>query len=135
MAETRRQLRLDDSGVALWEIGPFDEYRGQAMETVCERSAVSIKVNYENFNPLPNTNPQDALPAYVVGTFSGEAVDTDSKPFLITSGGLIVASGYTWLHNSHPMFFALVEPKYVKLEDWDPKAWLLEDGLCLGATE
>jgi hypothetical protein len=96
---------------------------------------VGIKVNYENFNPLPNTNPQDALPAYVVGTFTGENVDTDSKPFLITSNGLIVASGNTWAWDIHPIFFALVEPKYVRQEDWNPKAWLLEGRECFGAVE
>jgi hypothetical protein len=133
--ENRRQLKLNEPGRALWEIGPYDNFRGQALETVCEKSAVSINVNYEKFIELPETNPQDSLPAYVVGTFSGKAVDTDSKPFLITSNGLVVASGHTWAHDIHPIFFALVEPKYVKLQGWDPKAWLLEDRLCLGEIE
>jgi hypothetical protein len=105
------------------------------METVCEKSALSININYENFNTLPNTNPQDALPAYVVGTFTGDTVVTDSKPFLITSNGLIVASGNTWTHDTHPIFFALVEPKYVKQEDWNPMAWLLDGHQCLGKIE
>ncbi|MDX2416742.1 MAG: sulfatase-like hydrolase/transferase [Xanthomonadales bacterium] len=133
--ENRRQLKLNEPGRALWEIGPYDSFRGQALETVCEKSAVSIKVNFEKFSELPNTNPQDSLPAYVVGTFSGEAVDTDSKPFLITSSGVVVASGHTWAWDIRPIFFALVEPKYVKQEGWDPKAWLLEDDLCLGEIE
>lgn len=135
VAETRRQLKLNDPERALWEIGPYDEFRGRAMETVCEKSALSINVNYENFNALPNTDPQDALPAYVVGTFTGETMATDSKPFLITSNGLIVASGYTWAWDIHPIFFALVEPKYVKQKDWNPKAWLLEDRECFGVAE
>jgi len=133
--ENRRQLKLNEPARALWEIGPYDSFRGQALETVCEKSAVSIKVNYDEFRELPNTNPQDSLRAYVVGTFSGEAVGTDSKPFLITSNGLVVASGYTWALDIQPIFFALVEPRYVKQEDWDPKAWLLEDRLCLGEIE
>jgi arylsulfatase A-like enzyme len=37
VAETRRQLKLDDPARALWEIGPYDEFRGHAMESVCER--------------------------------------------------------------------------------------------------
>jgi len=135
VAENRRQLKLNDTAGALWNIGPYDDFRGQAMQMVCEESDASIKVNYENFSALPNTNPRDSLQAYVVGMFTGENVVTDSKPFLITSNGLIVASGYTWVRDIYPIFFALVEPKYVKREDWNPKAWLLEDGLCLGATE
>ena len=35
----------------------------------------------------------------------------------------------------HPIFFALVEPKYVKQEDWNPKAWLIEDSQCFGVIE
>jgi hypothetical protein len=135
VAETRRQLKLNDPARALWEIGPYDKFRGQAMETVCEKSPTDITANYEDFSPLPNTNPQDALPAYVVGTFTGKNVVTDSKPFLITSNGLIVASGYTWAWDIHPIFFALVEPKYVKQKDWNPKAWLTEDRECFGAVE
>ncbi len=134
VAENRRQLKLNDAEGALWEIGPYDEFRGQAMQMVCEKSVTSIKVNYEKFSALPNTNAKDTLQSYVVGTFEGENVVTDSKPFLITSNGLIVASGYTWVRDIHPIFFALVEPKYVKREDWNPKAWLLEDRLCLGAS-
>jgi len=135
VAENRRQLKLDDPQRALWEIGPYDDFRGQAMETVCEKSAVNIKVNLEGFNALPNTNPQDSLPAYVVGTFTGKNVVTDSKPFLITSNGLIVASGFTWAWDIHPIFFALVEPKYVKQKDWNPKVWLIEGHQCYGAPE
>lgn len=59
----------------------------------------------------------------------------ESRPLLITSNGLIVASGHTWVLNEYPKFFALVEPKYVKQRDWNPKAWLLEGRECFGAVE
>lgn len=131
VSENRRQLKLDDPQRALWEVGPYDSFRGQALETICEKSAGSINVSYEKFNPLPNSKPEDSIPAYVVGTFDGEAVGLDSKPFLISSNGLIVASGHTWSLNNQNIFFALVEPQYVKQNDWNPKAWLLQDQLCL----
>jgi hypothetical protein len=135
VAENRRHLKLDDPERALWEIGPYDDFRGQAMDTVCEKSAVSIKVRFDDFDTLPNTDPQVGIQAYVVGTFTGEHVVTDSKPFLITSNGLIVASGNTWAWDIHPIFFALVEPKYVKQADWNPRAWLLDGHQCLGVIE
>ena len=55
---------------------------------------------------------------------TGKAVTEESKPFLLTSQGLIVASGYTWWFNDRSRFFALVEPRYVKQPDWAPEAWL-----------
>ena len=134
VTENRRQLKLNDPEGALWEIGPYDNFRGQAMDVVCEKSPLSINVNFENFTALPNTNPHNTIRAYVVGTFTGKAVVTDSRPFLITSNGLIVASGNTWAWDIHPIFFALVEPKYVKQKGWNPKAWLVKDRQCLGAA-
>ena len=134
VTENRRQLKLNDPEGALWEIGPYDNFRGQAMDVVCEKSPLSINVNFENFTALPNTNPHNTIRAYVVGTFTGKAVVTDSRPFLITSNGLIVASGNTWVWDIHPIFFALVEPKYVKQKGWNPKAWLVKDRQCLGAA-
>jgi hypothetical protein len=135
VVENRIQLKLDDPERALWEIGPYDNFRGQAMEMVCEKSPADIKVYFGDFTALPNTSPQDTVQAYVVGTFTGGAAVKDSKPFLITSNGLIVASGNTWVLDKYPKFFALVEPKYVKQKDWKPKAWLLVGRQCLGEVE
>jgi len=132
VGENRAQLQLDDPDNAIWGIGPYDTIRGRAMGAVCEPSPASFSVHYDNFKPLPNTDPQDALEAYVVGSFEGDGVSTDSKPFLITNNGLIVASGYTWAWSTSPIFFALVEPKYVRQEEWNPKAWLVEGRQCLG---
>jgi len=135
VADSRAQLKLNDPQRALWEIGPYDQFRGMAMQAACKKSAASIRVNYDNFTALPNADPQDTLEAYVVGTFTGETVTRDSKPFLITSKDLIVASGYTWAWSVSPIFFALVDPKYVKQEDWAPKAWIVEGSQCLGMVE
>ena len=130
--ENRTQLKLDDPNGMLWQIGPFDEYRGQAMETLCEKLSASIKVHFDGFNELPNADPQKTVHSFVSGAFAGDNVSPASKPFLITSNGLIVASGHTWLFNDRWLFFALVEPKYVKQADWAPQAWLVEGGECLG---
>jgi len=135
VTENSQQLKLDDPEVALWEIGPYDHLRGQAMEVICEKLPSDFRVNYDEFSVLPNTRPEDALQAYVVGTFTGGTVGNHSQPFLITSNDLIVASGNTWAWGIHPIFFALVEPKYVKQKDWNPKAWLLEGRHCLGEIE
>ncbi len=130
--ENRTQLDLDDRDGALWQIGPYDAYRGQAVTTLCDQSATGIGVDFDGFHELPNTDPQQTIHAYVSGTFSGDEVAQTSKPFLITSNGIIVASGYTWLFNDRWQFFALVEPKYVKQADWAPQAWLVEGRECLG---
>ena len=135
VVENRKHLKLDDPEKALWEIGPYDHLRGQPMELVCERSAADINVYFGDFKVLPNTKPEDTIRAYAKGTFTGKAAVKDSKPFLITSNGLIVASGHTWVLNEYPKFFALVEPKYVKQKDWNPKAWLLVGRQCLGKPE
>ncbi len=132
VSENRTQLKLDNPAAALWQIGPYDEYRGQAMEQLCTRSSAGIKVHYRGFHALQNTDPKRAVHAYVAGAFSGDAVAQTSKPFLITNNGSIVASGYTWLFNRKWLFFALVEPKYVKQAVWAPKAWLVEGRKCLG---
>jgi hypothetical protein len=135
VVENRNHLRLDDPESALWEIGPYDHLRGQPMEVVCEKSTADINVYHGDFKVLPNTKPEDTIQAYVKGTFTGEAAVKESRPFLITSNGLIVASGHTWVLNEYPKFFALVEPKYVRQKDWNPKAWLLEGRECFGAVE
>jgi hypothetical protein len=133
--ENRRQLKLDDPNRALWGIGPYDHLRGQAMELVCEKTAANMNVYYGDFKALPNTKPQDSIKAYVKGTFTGKDAVKDSMPFLITNNGIIVASGHTWVLNEYPKFFALVEPKYVKQENWKPQAWLLVGDRCLGKIE
>lgn len=135
VSENRAHLKLDTPEGSLWEIGPYDHLRGQALEMVCEKSTANFKINYDKFKVLPNTDPQDALEAYVVGTFRGESIGTESRPFLITNNGLIVASGNTWSWDVSPIFFALVEPKFVRQKDWKPRAWLLDGNDCLGEVE
>lgn len=132
VAENRRQLGLDNANGALWEIGPFDHLRDQPLESVCTKSAADFSIGYDAFKPLPNSDPAKAIPAYVVGTFNGGSAHNNLTPFLITSDNLIVASGHTWSWNEIPIFFALVEPKYVRQDDWKPEAWMLKDGLCFG---
>ncbi len=135
VAESRNQLKLDVPGSALWEIGPYDHLRGQTMDVLCEKVPADFRIGFADFKALPNTDPGKAVPAYVVGTFAGDALSTESTPFLITSNDLIVASGHTWTLNRNPIFFALVEPEYVKRGDWSPRAWLLSGDQCFGVTE
>lgn len=130
--ENRSQLKLDDPNGMLWQIGPFDEYRGRPMANLCEKSPSSIEVHFDGFNELPNADPQKTIRSFVSGVFAGDNVTPASKPFLITSNDLIVASGHTWLFNDRWLFFALVEPKYARQADWTPKAWLVEGRECLG---
>ena len=135
VAQNRDQLRLDTANGALWQIGPFDHLRGQPLESVCSKSAADFSIGYDAFKPLPNSDPAKAIPAYVVGTFNGGSARNNLTPFLLTSNDLIVASGHTWSWNETPIFFALVEPKYVRQDDWQPEAWMLRDGLCIGAIQ
>lgn len=135
VTETRRQLKLDIPGSALWEIGPFDHLRGQNMNVLCDKVPAEFRIGYSGFNPLPNTDPETTVQAYVVGTFSGDTLSSASKPFLLTSNDRIVASGDTWALNKDPLFFALVEPKYVKQPDWNPKAWLVSGDRCYGDSD
>jgi hypothetical protein len=135
VTENRTQLKLDDPAKALWNIGPNDDFRGQSMDLVCEKTASDIRVHYEKFTPLPNSDPRETIQAYVVGSFIDKPITGKSEQFLITNNDLIVASGATWMLNGQPNFFALVEPDYVGASRWQPKAWLLEDGLCFGTLE
>ena len=105
------------------------------MDTVCDNVDPGLNVRYEEFTDLPNSNPTKALPAYVVGTFNGRSMIQESQPFLITSNDLVVASGNTWTLNDRPIFFALVEPVFVRQEDWNPKAWLVEGRECFGEIQ
>jgi hypothetical protein len=132
VAENRAQLNLDSPGGGLWEIGPFDKFRGQPMEAVCEKSSAGVRTIFSPFRKLKFARPENTVQAYINGKFTGASVSLDSKPFLITSNKLIVASGYTWAFNERSRFFALVEPKYIKQIDWAPRAWLVQEGKCLG---
>ena len=129
--ENHAQLKLDDPQKRLWEIGPYDEYRGQDMSVVCEPGSADVKFHFDGYKPLPNSNPETTIRAFVSGKFVGKDVKDQSTPFLITSNGKIVASGSTWKFNNGWLFFALVEPVYAKQADWAPKAWLLEGDRCL----
>ncbi len=131
----RKQLKLSDPKSALWEIGPYDHLRGQTMDAVCEKSAANMKVHFGDFKALPNTNPEDSIHAYIKGTFTGKDAVKNSMPFLITNNDLIIASGHTWVLNEYPKFFALVEPKYIRQENWKPEAWLIVGNRCLGEIE
>lgn len=132
VALNRRQLKLDEPGGALWDIGPFDDHRGQALKSVCTPAQADIKAVFDPFHPLPGTLPAMSLHAYVAGHFSGADAPRDSQPFLLSDRGTIVASGNTWSLRGQPQFFALVEPKFVKRPGFSPQAWLLRGSECLG---
>lgn len=131
--QNRAQLKLDDPQKRLWDIGPFDEYRGQDMSVVCEPVSADVQFNFDGFKPLPNSNPDTTIKAFVSGHFSGKDVEDKSTPFLITSNNKIVASGNTWEFNDMWLFFALVEPVYVRQAHWAPSVWLLNGNQCLSS--
>jgi len=129
--QNHAHLKLDDPQKRFWDIGPFDEYRGQHMTAVCEPVSADVNFALDGFTPLPNSNPDTTIKAFVSGHFAGKDVADQSNSFLITSNDKIVASGDTWKFNDHWLFFALVEPEYVKQADWAPKIWLLRGTQCL----
>ena len=132
VTSNRSHLGLGSEKDRLWQIGPYDDYRGKTMESVCEQSSTGVGVHISGFKALPDTPEELTLRAFVSGYFSGDMLEQTSKPFLITSNDLIVASGNTWLHNDRWLFFALVEPKYVRQADWAPKVWLVDGDQCYG---
>lgn len=135
VAENRAHLKLDRAESGMWEIGPYDHLRGQSLEVICNKTVADFNIGYDGFQALPNTDPTESLPAFVVGVFQNNPAANESRPFLITSNNRLVASGHTWVFRGNSVFFALVEPHFVKQEDWQPKAWLLQDQQCHGAAD
>jgi hypothetical protein len=96
IAENRADLKLDSESSALWDLGPFDVHRGQPSATVCEPVETAVRYRMAKFKPLPNTDPERLVPAFVNGVVTGKALRDESFPFIITDRDLIVGSGYTW---------------------------------------
>lgn len=132
VAASISQLNLASPQGALWEIGPYDKFRGQSIRGVCERVSKKTRVSFDAFRAIENASKEQIVPAFVSGKFTGAKVPLDSMPFLITSREVIVGSGFTWAFNERARFFAMVEPKYVRQENWSPKAWLVAGSECMG---
>jgi hypothetical protein len=132
VAENRTQLKLNSLSDRLWNIGPLDQYRNEVLESVCTLVDSEIIASIQDFSELPGVAAGKSVHAYIAGTFSSQKPLPDASTFIITSNGIIVASGNTWDFNGEPHFFALVEPSYVTQPHWQPRVWLVKNGQCLG---
>lgn len=130
-ADNREQLGLDGENSSLWDIGPFGDFRGHDLSVICTPEKSSLKYHLSETRPLPHAELDRTIPAYVAGTVSGPEIPQESSPFVISSNGLIAASGLTWNLRGKWLFFALVEPAWVKQANWAPEIALVVDGLCL----
>jgi hypothetical protein len=131
IAENRDHLKLESEKTAMWGIGPFGHYRGQDLSAVCAPEEASLRYRFSKTKLLSNTEPEMMLPAYIAGRVSGRDAPDESTPFVISSKGVIAASGLTWKRKDKWQFFALVEPGLVKQADWSPEVALVVDGRCL----
>lgn len=134
VTENRRQLKLTEPGNALWNIGPFDDNRGQPLSSVCSEIIRDINIHLDGPNELPRTLPENTVNVFVSGAFSGRGVDASQLPFIITDQETIVASGTSWAFNGKPLFFALVEPALLDNNHWSPEVWRVEHGQCHGQS-
>ena len=130
----RQQLKLADPDDALWNIGPYDDHRGQPLSSVCGEIIRDINVHLDGPSKLPRTLPENAVNLFVAGTFSGNSVDAAQLPFIISDQETIVASGTSWAFNDKPLFFALVEPALLNNNDWSPEVWQVKNGQCHGQS-
>lgn len=134
-AVNREQLKLDDEKRFLWGIGPLDQFRGRSLESVCAPQKASVRFRFSNAKPMPQAKPDQFVPAFVAGTVSGPQIPQESRPFVVSSNEVVVASGMTWYFRDNWRFFALIEPSWVKHEDWAPEIALVADGRCLQESD
>lgn len=130
--ENRLQLALDEPGKALWGIGPLADYRGLPLERLCTSTPSPVRVVFDQNKPLPGTENEIFIPAFVTGRFTGEVPEDRPYPFVLTVDDIIVASGETWQLRGNRLFFAMVEPRYITDVNWPPDAWLYTTEACLG---
>ena len=128
----RSELALDDPDRVLWAIGPFADYRGLPLDSLCKPGPSGIRSVSGQNKPLPGAEDDVIVPAFVTGRFDGDLADDQNYPFVITVDDIIVASGETWQLRGNQLYFAMVEPKYITETDWSPKAWLYTPAACLG---
>ena len=130
VAQARFRLGLDGPE-PLWSIGPFDDRRGEPLESLCVPEPTRIRYRLEALEPLPGTDPADFVPAYVLGRVAGREPPEESLSFVVSSGGEVVASGFTWRFHGAWQFFALVEPRWSARTDWRPEVYLVDGERCL----
>jgi hypothetical protein len=127
----RRQLHMDDSGAAIWHIGPLDQHRGKKLASICVVEAAKLRFRFAFSQPLPDSDPARFVDAHVAGAIAGRDAPDRPVDFVITSQGDIVASGTTWKGHDRWRFFAMVEPEHVSASDWQPEVALFDGGRCL----
>ena len=130
-AHNRDQLKLEAENTSLWGIGPFGQFRGQDVSTICAPREASLRYRFSRTKLLAFTKPEMMVPAYVTGRVAGRDAPDESTPFVISSNGVVAASGFTWKFKDKWLFFALVEPGLVKQADWSPEVALVVAGRCL----
>jgi hypothetical protein len=130
--ENREQLALDDPEKALWGIGPYSEYRGLPLDSLCKQRSPGIRISPSAVNPLADTAGEEYLPAFVSGMFRGELASGSPLPFVISQDDTIVASGQTWEFRDVHHFFALVSPDFIPAQGWSPSAWIVHGDSCAG---
>ena len=130
--ENREQLALDVPEKALWGIGPYGEYRGLPLDSLCKQRSPGILISPSAENPLANTAGEEYLPAFVSGMFRGDLASGSPLPFVISQDDTIVASGQTWEFRDVHHFFALVSPDFIPAQGWSPSAWIVHDDSCAG---
>jgi hypothetical protein len=132
--ENREQLALDDPEKALWGIGPYGEYRGLSLDSLCRQQSTGIRISPSAVNPLADTTGEEYLPAFVSGTFHGELENGSPLQFVISQDDTIVASGETWEFSGIHHFFALVSPDFIPAQGWSPSAWIVRGDSCAGQS-
>ena len=130
-AQNRDQLKLEAENTSMWGIGPFGHFRGQDVSAICAPWEASLRYHFSRTKSLPNTEPEMMVPAYIAGRVTGRDAPDKSTPFVISSNGVVAASGLTWKFKDNWQFFALVEPGLVKQADWSPEVALVVGGRCL----
>jgi hypothetical protein len=131
VADNRLALKLDDNTSAIWHAGPYDQYRGKALSSVCDPKPGSLRYRFGKNEPVPFANPDSLVPAFVHGSLLGKFSTDEPVPFIITNNGLIAASGFVMELREKWRFSALVHPDLVLQPDWSPEISVLVDGQCL----
>ncbi len=133
--EGRRQLRLDVADAALWNIGPHDDLRGRPLDALCTRVEKRLRFRTRPSKALPNTHPEDFLPAFVAGRVSGRDLPDESLPFVVTANQKILASGMTWKRDANWFYYTLLQPKWVTGPEFSPQVALVVGAECWAGKE
>jgi hypothetical protein len=128
----RNRLQLDVPDRAVWGIGPLADYRGQSLEELCPGGAAATEHVADSDKPLPGIGTEQYLPAFVSGRFRGNLNADKAYLFVITADNIIAASGETWQLRGNHLYFAMVEPDDITVEDRSLQPWLITPETCPG---